>query len=61
MAPDPFVHDDTYADGFGNWCTRIVAPAGRLRLSANAVVSDTGERRRDRPVGAAARGGGSSR
>ena len=27
-----------YRDGFGNWCTRIVAPAGRLRLTASAVL-----------------------
>ena len=32
-----------YRDGFGNWCTRIVAPAGRLRLTANSVLNDTGE------------------
>src|SRR5438270_1293553 len=32
-----------YRDGFGNWCSRIVAPAGRTRLSANAIVNDTGE------------------
>ncbi len=30
-------------DGFGNVCTRIVAPQGRLRLTASAVVNDTGE------------------
>jgi transglutaminase-like putative cysteine protease len=32
-----------YRDSFGNWCSRIVAPAGRLRLSADAVVSDSGQ------------------
>jgi hypothetical protein len=32
----------SYRDGFGNWCTRILAPKGRLRLSATAIVSDTG-------------------
>ena len=32
-----------YRDGFGNWCNRIVAPAGRTRLSANGIVKDTGE------------------
>jgi transglutaminase-like putative cysteine protease len=31
-----------YRDGFGNWCTRTVAPAGRTRISADVVVRDTG-------------------
>src|SRR5258708_13703049 len=32
-----------YRDGFGNWCSRIVAPPGRTRLSTDAVVNDSGE------------------
>ncbi len=32
-----------YRDGFGNWCMRIVAPRGDLRLFADALVHDTGE------------------
>jgi transglutaminase-like putative cysteine protease len=32
-----------YRDLFGNWCTRIVAPAGRIRLWADGVVNDTGQ------------------
>ena len=32
-----------YRDGFGNVCSRIVAPKGRLRLTADAVVNDTGK------------------
>lgn len=31
-----------YRDAYGNWCTRIVAPPGRLRLTADAVVNDMG-------------------
>ena len=31
-----------YRDVFGNWCSRLVAPAGRMRLSANGVVRDSG-------------------
>jgi transglutaminase-like putative cysteine protease len=31
-----------YRDGFGNWCSRIVAPAGETRLSADAILNDTG-------------------
>ena len=32
-----------YRDGFGNWCSRIVAPAGQTRLTTNAIIKDTGE------------------
>jgi transglutaminase-like putative cysteine protease len=39
---DPPIPLTAYRDGFGNWCTRIVAPAGLLRLYADAVVRDTG-------------------
>ena len=31
-----------YRDAFGNWCTRIVAPPGRIVLSASGVVNDSG-------------------
>ena len=31
-----------YRDGFGNWCTRIVAPAGELRISTDALIADDG-------------------
>jgi transglutaminase-like putative cysteine protease len=31
-----------YPDSFGNWCTRIVAPAGVIHISADALVNDTG-------------------
>src|SRR5438045_2564118 len=39
----PSIPIRAYRDGFGNWCNRIVAPAGRTRLSANGIVKDTGE------------------
>ena len=29
-----------YRDSFGNWCTRLVAPAGRIRITADAVIND---------------------
>jgi transglutaminase-like putative cysteine protease len=38
----PSVPISGYRDGFGNWCSRIVAPAGRVRISSDAVVGDTG-------------------
>jgi transglutaminase-like putative cysteine protease len=31
-----------YRDLFGNWCTRLVAPVGRLEVTADALVYDTG-------------------
>ena len=31
-----------YRDLFGNWCTRIVAPPGRLEVTADALVHDSG-------------------
>ena len=40
---DPSVPISPYRDVFGNWCSRIVAPAGRMRLSANGVVRDSGQ------------------
>jgi hypothetical protein len=39
---DPPVPMAAYRDGFGNWCTRIVAPKGRTRITADVVVKDTG-------------------
>ncbi len=39
---DPPVPVAGYRDSFGNWCTRVVAPKGRMRVSADALVNDTG-------------------
>ena len=39
----PSIPITSYRDAFGNWCSRIVAPTGEIRLSADAVVNDTGE------------------
>ncbi len=38
----PSVPTAAYRDSFGNWCSRILAPAGQLRLFTDAVVNDTG-------------------
>lgn len=52
----PSVPVTFYRDSFGNWCSRIVAPAGKLRLTSDAVVSDSGNlesvalSRQQRPV-----------
>src|ERR1700689_248653 len=42
LTTDPIVPVTAHRDVYGNWCTRIVAPAGRIRLSSNVVVRDTG-------------------
>jgi len=39
---EPTVPVDTFYDAFGNCCERIFAPAGRLRLFADAVIEDDG-------------------
>ena len=39
----PAVPVTAYRDGFGNWCSRIIAPKGELQLTANAVLRDSGE------------------
>ena len=39
---DPAVPLRSYRDGFGNWCGRFTAPAGRFRISADTVIRDPG-------------------
>lgn len=39
----PSIPITAYRDAFGNWCSRIVAPKGQIRLSTDAVVNDSGE------------------
>ncbi|MDB5814730.1 MAG: transglutaminase protein [Rhodocyclales bacterium] len=43
MVTDPPVLTTAYRDSFGNWCSRIVAPQGRLKLTTNALVRDSGQ------------------
>lgn len=43
LTTDPFVPIVSHRNVYGNWCSRIVAPMGRIRLSANAVIRDSGE------------------
>jgi transglutaminase-like putative cysteine protease len=38
----PSVPVGSYRDAFGNWCNRILAPAGRTRIWGEGVVNDTG-------------------
>jgi len=39
----PSVPTSAYRDLFGNWCTRLVAPAGDFVISADALVNDDGK------------------
>ena len=32
-----------YRDVFGNWCSRMTAPAGQMRISAETIIRDNGE------------------
>jgi transglutaminase-like putative cysteine protease len=38
----PSVPVSAYRDTFGNWCTRLIAPEGTIRLFADAIVNDSG-------------------
>jgi transglutaminase-like putative cysteine protease len=42
MITDPEVPLDIYTDAFGNTCTRILVPAGGIRLTADALIRDMG-------------------
>ena len=39
----PEMPADEFTDSFGNRCTRIAAPAGEITLTADYLVTDTGE------------------
>ena len=43
LTATPPVPITAYRDSFGNWCSRIVAPKGQVRLSTDALVRDTGQ------------------
>ncbi|WP_404379810.1 transglutaminase family protein [Caenispirillum salinarum] len=38
LATDPPVPITPYRDGFGNWCSRLVAPPGTMRLTTDATL-----------------------
>lgn len=42
LQTDPHVPVAGYHDSFGNWCSRMVAPAGRIALRTETVVRDSG-------------------
>jgi transglutaminase-like putative cysteine protease len=43
LTTEPPVPITGYRDGFGNWCNRIVAPAGRFRIKSSAIIRGTTE------------------
>jgi transglutaminase-like putative cysteine protease len=42
MITQPHVPLETYLDTFGNTCTRLVAPAGETRITADGLIEDSG-------------------
>jgi transglutaminase-like putative cysteine protease len=43
LVTEPPVAVSGYHDGFGNWCSRLVAPAGRLLIRTDALLHDSGQ------------------
>src|SRR5947209_19023793 len=42
LLTNPSVPVEGYGDTFGNWCSRLVAPAGIFVLGTDAIVRDSG-------------------
>ena len=42
LVTDPWVPVAGYHDRFGNWCNRIIAPPGRIRISGTGILRDGG-------------------
>ncbi|MGE0687172.1 MAG: transglutaminase family protein [Dehalococcoidia bacterium] len=42
LVTSPAVPIDGYRDSFGNWCNRLVAPAGHLVLGTSGLIHDDG-------------------
>jgi transglutaminase-like putative cysteine protease len=48
ITPDYLIADQPvriggYRDLFGNWCTRLIAPGGRIRIKTDALIRDSGQ------------------
>jgi transglutaminase-like putative cysteine protease len=43
ITTNPAVPVSGYRDGFGNWCSRIVAPKGDIRLSTDTIIQISDE------------------
>jgi transglutaminase-like putative cysteine protease len=42
LVTEPAISISAYRDAFGNQCKRVLAPAGRIRLSTDCVINDNG-------------------
>ena len=42
LTTNPGMPMSAYRDGFGNWCHRVLAPAGRIQLRGGGLVYDHG-------------------
>lgn len=42
LIASPSVPMSGYRDQYGNWCTRLVAPAGQICLTTDALINDSG-------------------
>ncbi|MBV8191828.1 MAG: transglutaminase family protein [Alphaproteobacteria bacterium] len=42
LTTDPALNIAPYRDLYGNWCSRLIAPAGRVRLLGDGTVRDSG-------------------
>lgn len=42
ISTDPWTTLVPYRDGFGNWCTRLVVPMGRTRITTDSLIRDSG-------------------
>lgn len=44
LVTTPAIPIESYRDGFGNWCCRVVAPEGIFVLGTDSVIRDDGKR-----------------
>src|SRR5690606_41528120 len=42
VVTSPSVRMSGYRDGFGDWCNRLVAPAGAMRIRSDSIVQASG-------------------
>ncbi len=42
LITDPAVPVTAYRDSFGNWCSRLVVPAGHFRMGTSSIIRDSG-------------------
>ena len=42
LVTTPSVNIENYRDSFGNWCNRLVAPAGAFTLGTDGIIHDDG-------------------